>query len=230
MCSVFNIGRTEEIHFMRICSPVAAVVLALVALPAVAVADGEWEHWSQIQVTGAINEVVRFSSSAEVRLDEAGGHHYYTRMGSDVSWAVTDYAAVGAGYEHVNTRSGDGWAVESRPYFSLTFRTSLPELSLSDRSKLEWRMKENNTTIRYRNKLTLKGPLLTRLMLRPFAAGEVFYDTSEGRLEKQRVLAGLTLAFWRRIEISVHYMLEERRSGGAWASADVIGTTLTYNF
>jgi len=214
----------------RTTSFVVALVSALIVLPTAALADRDSEYWSQVRVTGAVNEAVAFTSTVALRHDEDVSRHYYTRMESGVSWSALKYVTAGAEYAHLNTGSSDRWALECRPSVSLTLKWSPGALSLSDRSRLERRIKEKASSTRYRNRLTLKGPKLTPLGLRPYAEGEIFYDLTSERLEKRRVSGGVAVELWRPIGVSVYYTLEGRRPRSEWTDVDVFGTTLTYSF
>jgi len=222
--------RAGENRGTGIVRAVVVLVSALVALPAAAIADRDVECWSQIQITGALSDVVAFTSTVALRHDEDATRHYYTRMESGLRWNVSKHVAVGAEYAHINTRSGGGWALECRPSVSLTLRWNLGALGLSDRNRLERRVKESVSSTRYRNQLTLKGPQVTPLKLRPYASGEVFSDVSGGRIEKRRVSGGVTLETWRPLAISLYYMLEGRRPDSEWIDVDVFGTTMAYSF
>lgn len=215
---------------VRIIRPVVVLASALVVVPTAALADRDLEYWSQIQVTAAVSEAVAFTSTAVLRRDEDAARHYYTRMESGLKWSASKHVAMGVEYVHLNSRSGGRWALECRPSVSLTLRWDPGALRLSDRSRLERRVKERAQSTRYRNRLTLKGPRVTPLGLRPYAAGEIFYDVSGGRLEKRRVSGGVTMELWRPLGVSVYYMLEGRRPDNEWTNLDVFGTTLAYSF
>ena len=223
-------GRANSGSGRSIIGAVIVLVVALVAPPAAAVADRDTEYWSQAQISGAVGGGVTFTSTVALRHDDDAGRHYYTRMESGLAWAVSTHVAVGVEYAHLNTRSGDRWALECRPSLSLTLKGSLGALSVSDRSRFERRIKEEASSTRYRNRLTLSGPKVTALGLRPYAEGEIFYDLTGERLEKRRVSGGVAVALRRPLAVTLYYMLEGRKSGDEWTDVDVLGTTFTYSF
>lgn len=214
----------------RIVRTVVVLLSALVSLPTAALADRDIEYWSQIRITGAVSEAVAFTSTVALRNDEDATRHYYTRMESGLRWNISKHVALGAEYAHLNSRSGGRWALECRPSVSVTLGWNLGALRLSDRSRLERRVKESVASTRYRNQLTLRGSQVTPVRLRPYAAGEIFYDVSGGRLEKRRVSGGVTMGLWRPLAVSLYYMLEGRRPDSEWTDVGIFGTTLTYGF
>ncbi len=70
------------------------------------------------------------------------------------------------------------WQQENRPHLNATLTGKVSGLSVSNRSRLEYRDREaQQDTWRYRNKLTMNLPVeLTPLKLQPYFADEVFFE------------------------------------------------------
>ncbi len=208
----------------------AVVFLGVLVASATAVADEDCEYWGELKVAGAVDDDLAFRTSSSARFDEDGRHHYYTHTEIGFDWKVSRHVILGAYYRHVNTGGEDEWGVEYRPHLNVTFHGKLGWLGLSDRQRMEYRLREGDESFRYRNRLTVSSPGLTGLGVRPYVAVEPFYDFGANEINKNRAYVGAGFDVWGPFRADVCYMYENRKAGGDWCGAHVIGTTLKYGF
>lgn len=215
---------------MRTVASAVLLALTLLAAPAPGLAGDDCEFWTDLRVKGAIADKVAFVSTATVRHDDGAGRHYYTSLESGLEWTGSSFAKLGLNYAHLNTRSGGRWALECRPSGSITLSLKPGCLSLSNRNLFELRVKESATSWRYRNKLTVTGPKLGAFKLRPYVAGELFWNISDGDLEKRRAHVGARVQLTPSIDLDACYVREGRNSGDDWTDVNVCATKFTYSF
>lgn len=209
------------------------VVLLLIGLSGSiksASAGNDWEYWSNFEVSGTIDNNLALKIKVEPRYSNDCSDHYYTSFQFGLDWKLEEWLVVSPYYEHVDNKKNGDWQVEERPFLDVTGKWKLYKLSFSDRNRLEYRIKENDEFFRYRNKLTVKLPKLTRLEIQPSVAEELFYDFGEDKLNKNRIYTGLEFPIVKTIGAGIYYIFENRKKDNDWTTVNVLRTVLKYKF
>ena len=99
------------------------------------------------------------------------------------------------------------------------------ELSLSNRSRLELRIRDDRSDIvRLRNKTTATFPVeWTHMKLRPYLAEEVFIDSDQGSYNQNRIFAGFKTTLHKHIKGAVYYMWLSVDKDDLWEDAHILG-------
>lgn len=105
-------------------------------------------------------------------------------------------------------------------------------LETSDRSRLEYRNRENEKDVwRYRNKVTVKLPVeLTALKLQPYVAEELFINLDEEGFNRNRLAGGFYINLSKNIKGDIYYLWQTSKSDRKWDDINVIGTGLRFYF
>lgn len=200
--------------------------------------DEGFQYWSTASTSFDIDKDWRFTFNEEFRLGDDGGNLYYHH--SDLGFVyggLADWMDLGLNYMQAWEKDGtDQWRSENRPHLNLTLKGELFDIGLSNRSRLEYRDRENKKDVwRYRNKVTAELPLevtvpLTELKLHPYLADEVFINFDGQGYNKNRVYSGVSFKLWKNSKGSIYYLWQSSRKSGGWEDINVIGTQLKFYF
>ncbi len=148
--------------------------------------------------------------------------------------SFADWIDVGANYRQVFQKDSTGqWRhQENRPHLNVILRGRLSGLDLSNRSRLEYRDRENKPDVwRYRNKIELKIPVEpTQVKLQPYIADEVFISFNAEDFEQNRLYGGFYFELSKNLRADVFYFRQSIKSSGSWKDANVVGVYLKFYF
>lgn len=215
------------------CFPAVACVLFWSGV-CLAFSDGDLQYWSTADFSFEMNEDWKVNLQEELRLGNGAGNLYYHH--SDVGFVyrgLGDWIDLGFNYRQVVEKdSDDTCRPENRPHLNLTLKGKLFDLLVSDRSRVEYRDRDNKDDLwRYRNKLTVKFPFtLTEFKLQPYVADEVFIECDSRDFNKNRIYAGFDFNLTKDLKGGIFYMLQSTRGNGRWNDLNVIGTKLKFSF
>jgi len=196
--------------------------------------DEDFQFWSTNSASLDINKDWKATFQEEFRLADNAGQLYWHH--SDLGFVykgLADWIDVGANYRQVFKKdSKNHWRRENRPHLNATLKVRLFALDLSDRSRFEYRDRENKKDVwRYRNKVIVTLPVeLTELKLQPYFADEVFTNFGEQYLHENRFYSGASLKLSEDIKGGVYYLRRSVKSGGDWKDANVLGIQLKFYF
>ncbi|MBK9165262.1 MAG: DUF2490 domain-containing protein [Acidobacteria bacterium] len=115
--------------------------------------------------------------------------------------------------------------IEHRARFDTTLSFTYKELSIKDRNRVEYRIRNSRPdTIRYRNKITFKHPIKKdgKTIFSAFAADEVFYDFRDGRFFRNEFSAGIERKVTPNFTAEVFY-LNRYNTGGLPKYINAVG-------
>lgn len=213
---------------------VTAITVVLISEICFASDDGDFQYWSKAKFSFDINKDWEATFEEEFRLEDDSSRLY--RHHSDVGFvykSLADWIDLGFNYRQVFEKDSEGeWRQENRPHLNLTLKGKLFDLDISDRSRLEYRDRENKKDIwRYRNKVKIKLPFeLTSLELQPYLADEMYINLDGGDLNRNRLYSGFSLNLSKKIKAEVYYLWQSSKSGGHWKDLNVLGTQLKFSF
>ena len=124
--------------------------------------DEGFQFWTTASASFDNDKNWKGKFEQEFRLGDDGGNLYYQH--SDLGFTYTSLAKwieLGLNYRQIFEKDSRGeWMQENQPHFNITLKTQLFDLDLSNRSRFEYRDRENKDDLwRYRNKVTVKFPL-----------------------------------------------------------------------
>ena len=196
--------------------------------------DEGFQFWATTSASFDIGKDWKAKFEEEFRLGDDGGNLYYQH--SDLGFAyisLAEWIDLGLNYRQVFEKDGSGkWRQENRPHLNITLKTQLFDLDLSNRSRFEYRDRENNKDVwRYRNKVTVKFPLeLTSLKLQPYVAEEVFINFDKEDFNRNRLYSGLSLKLSKHVKGEAYYLWQSTESGGEWKDIDALGVNIKIYF
>ena len=201
---------------------VSAAALAMLLLNGTARA-GEGEYWASMTVGKRMGEtrlILRVDGRARSGLTD----DYYRSVSLGIDGVVGDHLKLGASYAHV--ASGDDWDIEKRPAVDCTGTWRISGVRLSDRNRLEARLREDSRAVRYRNRL------MVAFELRPGGTAlslynEVFTNALSTELQKNRLGCEMTATLSRGSSLGLFYLFESRDGPRGWSHWNVLGLSLT---
>ena len=216
------------------CFYLTVVTIVLISDICFAYDDGDLQYWSTASASFDIDKDWKFTFKEEFRFKESGGHlyHHYSDFGF-VYKSFADWIDIGVNYRQVFEEDSKGkWREENRPHLNVTLKGKLFDLDLSDRSRLEYRDRENKKDVwRYRNKFMMKIPLeFTKLKLQPYLADEVFINLDKEGYNRNRLYSGVAFKLSKNVKGEIYYLWQSSRSGGGWKEINVLGTQLKFYF
>ena len=117
---------------------------------------------------------------------------------------------------------------EHRPRFDLTVGNKWKHFSLKDRSRVEYRIRNNRSdSVRYRNKLTFAFPVhyKKKEIFSPFIADDVYYDITAKEFSTNDFFAGISRKLSKNVSAELFYLRRDTRSG-AIRHINGIGSTI----
>ncbi len=196
--------------------------------------DGDFQLWSTAKANFEVNKQWKGKFEEEFRFGGDAGELYYQH--SDLGFvygALAEWIDIGLNYRLVFEKDGAGrWRQENRPHFNVIFKGKLSDLSVSNRSRFEYREREIKKDIwRYRNKTTVKFPVkLTALKLQPYIADEAFINFGEQDITRNRFYSGFSMTLSKRLKGELFYLWQASKSSGAWQDINVLGVQLQVYF
>jgi hypothetical protein len=112
------------------------------------------------------------------------------------------------GYEFLDTAQGDKKKREHRIIIQATPRYAPgAEITVTDRSRAEFRWVNGAYDVRYRNKVTVDRPFKARgFRFTPYASGELFYDRNHHSWNQNRYAFGVQLPYKKRLMVDTYYL------------------------
>ncbi len=193
------------------------MIAALVPLPVTArsVPETDTQGWQELDLVGTLSDHWSYLLAGFSRFSDKDPNPALTGGAAFVTWS---HGALGAtlGYLHAQVRlPSSGVRLNADlPIAAITGTLTAGPLSLSDRLRIEDLIGVPGDPWRYRNLVSIVSSPRGLGRLEALAVSdEVFFDLNSGRLTRNRLLAGPTIAVADRVNISLDY-LNERDVGG----------------
>lgn len=151
------------------------------------------------------------------------------RPDADIEEEDRHYVVVGAGYELLVSDENGTITREHRVIARVTPKRSIGGgFVVQDRNQMEFRWKNTGYNFRYRNKLAIDRPLeIGRVLLIPYASGELFWDRNAHRWNQNRSAVGVRLPFKKSWVFDPYYM-RKNCSGCTRTRVHVFGLTVNW--
>ena len=212
---------------------IIAIIVALVSEICPAFDEGDFQLWDTTEFSFDLNKDWEFTFEEELRFQDEGSRLYYhhSELGFVYS-GFADWVEFGLNYRQVTSRnSDDDWVTENRPHVNVTLMTELAGLYFEDRSRLEFRDRNEKDDIwRYRNKFSVKFPKLAILQMQPYIADEVFINLNQDGYNNNRLYVGSSFELVKNIKADIFYMWQSTRSNGGRKDINVLGFNLKFAF
>jgi len=196
--------------------------------------DKGFQYWSAASVSSKINKEWKIVVEEEFRIGDDGGNLYYQH--TDLGFVYSGFSNnidIGFNYRNIQEKnSEDNTRPENRPHLNLTLKGKLFNLTTANRSRLEFRDKDNKEDVwRYRNKTTIKLlPIPNFKNIQPYIANEVFIDLDRNDFTKNRFYAGATFKLAGNTKLDIFYLWQAIKSKREWEDTQILGTHIKFSF
>lgn len=193
----------------------------------------EFEYWPKVFVTIPLNEQWQFGfeewlsfTENVTRFKDSQTDLWLTYLG------LADWLSVGVGYKRIFAKPGDDWEVEDRPMFNAAVKTKVYGFGVTNRSRFEYRMPEDEEQFwRYRHRLTVTSPVtFTPLEILPYTAGEVFYSFDGQGFNQQRLYGGVFIPLHEKVRLELFYIWKLDKEDDEWHDTNVLGSWVYVQF
>ena len=126
-------------------------------------------------------------------------------------------------------RIGDSWRPEWRLELFAKLSGRLWSLPAGLDNRLEIRRFPTETRFRLRQKVRLESAFTVRaLIIRPYLHNELFHSFHEGRINQNRLTAGLSWPVSANLSTGLYFRLKSDLKGEHWQHVAIVGTSLSY--
>lgn len=213
---------------------ILTILVVFIGLPIMAKPSwgNDWNYWQSLTVGGMVKDRLNWTFYPEYRFKDDMSQHFYSHYDFGVAYNWKEWIDLGFNYRYVDAKGSSGWTDEHRPHANLILKWKLDNFKLSNRCRLEYRVREAAAdSWRYRNLFTVKLPLeFTKFNISPYVADEFFVDFDEGELNENRIYIGASAKFSEHINGSLYYVLQSKKPAGDWTNINVLGTKLGIKF
>lgn len=218
---------------MRASCKIPLVVLAAFCVSVNASAS-DFQYWNTNAAEWRIKNHWRLSAEQELRFTDKASRLSYEHTDLNLTYSgMAEWFDLGAGYRHIYQKDKDKWKYECRPGLSGTFKMRLLGLDISNRNKLEYRLREGkDDNWRYRNRTMVKFPVkIDRFEFKPYVADEIYLDLSDrAGMKRNRIYSGIEFKILEPLVLDVYYLLESDKGRKKWIDTNVLGTKLKFIF
>jgi len=195
---------------------------------------GGFEFWS---TTGASFDLDKDWKLCVDELLKVGNdprqlRYQHTDLGF-VYGGLADWLDLGLNFRQAQKKDSDGhWYGENRPHANVTVKSRLCDIDLSDRSRLEYRDRENDRDIwRYNNKLTIRLPQeFTAWKFRPYLADQVYINLTDSAFDGNKMYSGFSFKPSARISGALYYVWDSDKDEDGWTSTNILWLQLKLYF
>lgn len=207
-------------------------VLMLVR-PGLVSAATDTQYWKTESLSWSVAKDWKLTLEEEMYFQDDASDFYYQHTDLGVVYSgLTKWLDLGLNYRHVLSESKSVWKREERPHFSATVKFKLGDYALGNRSRFEYRIREDADDFwRYRNNTTVKFPWKwTRHEIQPYFADEFFVDFDQEDINENRQSYGFSFKITKHVGAEIYYMWRRVKSSDKWATNNIIGTRLKLAF
>jgi hypothetical protein len=196
-------------------------------------ANEDWQFWLDEAVSGHVAAKVKWSLKQQQRFRNDFNDLNFYHAEFKATYALNSSVGVSAGYRQQYVLRNRDWQEENWPIVTGTWKGTWRQLAWQNRNRLEIRFRgQRDTLVTYRNRTMLTGPIVVqRGSVRPYVFDELFVDSDEGELYRNRINAGVKSAPYGPIKCNTYLMWEitERNQAG-WQDVFVIGGRIEWAF
>ncbi|MBU3911050.1 MAG: DUF2490 domain-containing protein [Candidatus Omnitrophica bacterium] len=197
--------------------------------------DGDWQYWNTESASVKLVDEWKASIEQEFRWGNDMHNPYYNHTDVGIAYSgLADWFDLSLNYRHIKEEKSNDWKTEYRPYVSGTIKWKIYDFSFSDRSRFEFRERQDaDEAWQYRNKLSLKPPIsLTKFKIQPYVEDETFFDSDSQELNRNRLYSGASFNIFKDLKGDIFYLWQRSKSSssGKWTDVNAVGTKLKISF
>ena len=187
-----------------------------------------WEYRSHYEIAYSISENILLKMKPKLWFNEIVNDLYSSDVEIGVDKKLNNWLRINPYYRHIISIDGNNRSREYRPQVDITVSKKLKDISFQSRNRFEYRIKTENKSVRYRNKLTIKSPIHFHDKIRLGVSEEPFYNSHSKEFDKNRVYLTINFPLENNITVEIFYIMEHLNRENKWEYVNVLGTTLKY--
>ncbi len=210
-----------------------STIIILVSSPP-SISANDKQSWVEFKIKRNISKIVAFDIAPQIRFKNDATRAHWSQINISLSKKINSHITIIPAYQHIRYEETNIWKTEYRPNFSIALKQKTKSLDLGNKNRIDYRIKENIKTWRYRNKFTLKFPL-KKTGLTPGIAGEAFYDFSAKKINKYRMYYGIAYRIFKGLETSFTYLSDTdykkniNTQKWTWQKTNIFFVTLNFS-
>lgn len=181
--------------------------------------SSDWQYWNTDSI-----EYQNIKLEGEFYVED--NDCYYKHVDIGYSDDIINWLEAGINYRYITENEKE----ENRIHGNLTLKEKILNLKISDRNRLEYRIKETDTAWRYRNRFRLEYPML---WISPYVDDEIFIpmtDSQSGTINQNRISAGLKIKLTSYASFKLYAMLISEKNDSDWDETNILGSEISVNF
>jgi hypothetical protein len=190
--------------------------------------QNNWEYRNHYEITYSASNTLDFKIKPKTWFRGIINDLYSSDVEIGFDKKINYWMIVSPYYRHIIQFKEDNYSVIYHPQVDIAFFGKLNNISFNNRNRFEYRIKEDNNSIRYRNKLTIKSPVYFHDKIRLSVAEEPFYDCTGKEFNKNRIYFNIVFPMENNITVELFYILEHFKKEEKWQYVNVLGTSLKY--
>jgi hypothetical protein len=211
----------------------ALFLVATLAMGTGAHSSTQTEVWPKLEIWFHLTEQTRLLLTGSGTRDAESGDRTQGAYGLYFDYRANEQISYRAGYlyEAGVSQQGKRNSNEHRGVFDFTYRWQIADhAQLGDRTRVDLREMNNETTYRLRNRLRLDREFQVRhVSLTPYASLEAFYDSHLDRVNRLRFELGTTVPTGNQVEWEF-YLVRLRDVYPKTKFVNAIGITLKIKY
>lgn len=226
---------------MRVYIFLALTLLASVTVFSQEPDEGDIQVWNETKVyfpsftktddAGKKEKIATPFIMGTLRLGQDVRHFVGERIGVGVDFRINKYFKFTPSYYYIAEQPvKNASSFEHRLRFGLTGEKKWKNFLLSDRNRIEYRIRHNKSdSARYRNKFKVKVPIKSndKEVVTFFAATEPFYDFKQKKFSRNELSSGIEKKFTKHFSAEFFYMLQNN-AGSRLKNVNIFGVNMKF--
>ena len=214
--------------------PLRRTLLLAVLLPLCSPAEeGDWgyAHISFLKVK--LDDKWSAYTSSQVTWRDDLSDFYFAYLDAGMEYKFHPAWKIGAAYRQAWWKIQNDWEKENRPLINLTWSKKIKNISIANRSRLEFRHYEwdKGDDLRFRNRTRIEFPReVLPGGIKPYLEEEFFYGKNSEKIEMNWLMAGLYCKPTDHLKIKAGYRWFAIRINDEWESRNQLVTGLLLLF
>ncbi len=195
--------------------------------------DGDFQIWNTDGIEVKLNQKLKMTAEEEMRFGGNVSEIYYAHSDAGLVLNVTEGLDFGVNYRYISEKdSKNEWKEEHCPHFNAVVSWKWHEFAFSNRSRMEFRIKEKpGDEWRYRDLFKIKAPVKwTKYEIRPYIADEFYVDFYGDKINTNRLYAGFEFKLHKNLKGDIFYLWQSKKTSDDWLDYNVLGLTAKYVF
>ena len=187
------------------------------------------QFWHAEKLSHSFSDKLSISFEDDFRSKGFGKNNYYFHGDIGLKYSLNSSIALFANFRAVFEKNSTGWIQEHRPHGSVTIRFKRGLISSTGRSRLEYRIKDSESSFRNRNMVSVDiGNGWTSLKVIPYLANEIFYEPSNNQININRFYIGLKIKNLTRLKPTIYFMQQRNLKNNKWDAIHVLGMKISF--